>query len=90
MMNIVTGKVNEPQAVLIRGVKSVSGPGRVTRAMGIDGSYNGEDLTVSPRIWLEDTGRRPELKAGPRVGIGYAGEPWVSMPWRFITEDKIG
>ncbi|MDF1559775.1 MAG: DNA-3-methyladenine glycosylase [Bacteroidales bacterium] len=88
MMNIVTGKAGDPQAVLIRGVTSVSGPGRVTRALGIDGSYNGEDLTTSARIWLEDTGRRPSLRALPRVGIDYAGEPWVSMPWRFITEDK--
>jgi DNA-3-methyladenine glycosylase len=88
MMNIVTGKAGDPQAVLIRGVASVSGPGRVTRALGIDGSYNGEDLTTSARIWLEDTGRRPSLRALPRVAIDYAGEPWVSMPWRFVTEDK--
>jgi len=88
MMNIVTGEADEPQAVLIRGVASVSGPGRVTRALGINGSYNREDLTVSSRIWLEETDRRPVLKALPRVGIGYAGEPWVNMPWRFIIEDK--
>lgn len=67
---------------------SVSGPGRVARALGRNGIYNGEDITVSPRIWPEETNRRPALRALPRVGIDYAGEPWVNMPWRFIIEDK--
>lgn len=84
MMNIVTGPAGNPQAVLIRGAASFTGPGRVTRNMGINGSFNGEDLTTSQRIWLEDKGCRPEVTAGPRIGINYAGEPWVSKPWRFI------
>ncbi len=84
MMNIVTGPENHPQAVLIRGVSGFTGPGRVTKALGIDRSYNGEDLTMSERIWIEDKGYHPELLSGPRVGIGYAGEPWISKPWRFM------
>ncbi|MCJ7819724.1 MAG: DNA-3-methyladenine glycosylase [Bacteroidales bacterium] len=89
MMNIVTGAEDDPQAVLIRGAAPFTGPGRVTRGIGINGSFNGEDLTISERIWLEDTGISPALKAGPRVGINYAGEPWISKPWRFmITENK--
>jgi DNA-3-methyladenine glycosylase len=89
MMNIVTGAEDDPQAVLIRGAAPFTGPGRVTRGIGINGSFNGEDLTISERIWLEDTGFSPALKAGPRVGINYAGEPWISKPWRFmITENK--
>lgn len=87
MMNIVTGPAAHPQAVLIRGARPFTGPGRVTRGMGIDGSFNGEDLTASARIWLEHTTERPQLTAGPRVGIRYAGEPWVSMPWRFTVID---
>ena len=88
MMNIVTGAKDDPQAVLIRGADPYSGPGRVTRGTGTDGSFNGEDLTLSEKIWLEDTGRKPMLKAGPRVGIDYAGEPWISKPWRFIINDQ--
>lgn len=84
MMNIVTGFGDNPQAVLIRGAASFTGPGLVTKNTGIDGSFNGEDLTTSSRIWVEDKGYRPELASGPRVGINYAGEPWVSKPWRFI------
>jgi DNA-3-methyladenine glycosylase len=92
MLNIVTGAADSPQAVLIRGVRQYSGPGRVTKGLGIDGRFNREDLASSERIWIEDTGFCPGLIAGPRVGIDYAGEPWVSKPWRFIIrkeEDKI-
>jgi DNA-3-methyladenine glycosylase len=88
MMNVVTGPADYPQAVLVRGVTAFSGPGRVTRGLGIDGSFNREDLAASQRIWIEDEGIRPELTAGPRVGINYAGEPWVSKPWRFIIVNK--
>jgi DNA-3-methyladenine glycosylase len=83
MMNIVTGHASNPQAVLIRGASSFEGPGRVTKNIGINGTYNGEDLISSSRIWVEDKGYRPKLTAGPRIGINYAGEPWVSKPWRF-------
>jgi DNA-3-methyladenine glycosylase len=86
MMNIVTGPENNPQAVLIRGVSAFSGPGRVTSGLGINRSFNGEDLTASQRIWIEDNGHRPDIIAGPRIGIGYAGEPWVSKPWRFMIK----
>jgi len=85
MLNVVTGPADHPQAVLIRGVSQYQGPGRVTKGLGIDGSFNREDLTSSGRIWIEDTGFRPELISGPRVGIDYAGEPWISKPWRFIV-----
>jgi DNA-3-methyladenine glycosylase len=88
MMNVVTGQENDPQAVLIRGVEQFSGPGRVTRGIGIDRSFNGEDITLSERIWIEERGFRPQLTAGPRVGIGYAGEPWISKPWRFILTEN--
>ena len=85
MMNIVTGPRDVPQAVLIRGAGDITGPGRLTKALGIDSSFNGESVISSPRIWIEDTGRRLPVKAMPRVGIKYAGEPWISMPWRFMT-----
>ncbi len=90
MLNVVTGPADDPQAVLIRGVSQYTGPGRVTRGLGIDGSFNREDLASSGRIWIEETGFRPELIAGPRVGIDYAGEPWISKPWRFMIRNEKG
>lgn len=88
MMNIVTGPADDPQAVLIRGAGDLAGPGRVTKALSIDRSFNREDLVSSDRIWIEHTGIKPKLAAGPRVGINYAGEPWKSMPWRFMINNK--
>ena len=26
----------------------------------------------------------PVVDATPRIGIAYAGEPWATLPWRFI------
>jgi DNA-3-methyladenine glycosylase len=83
MLNIVTGKENEPQAVLIRGIDACSGPGRVARELRIDKSFYGEALLSSCRIWIADSGLKPEYHQGPRIGIVYAGECWASMPWRF-------
>jgi DNA-3-methyladenine glycosylase len=85
MLNVVTGNINDPQAVLIRGVENYSGPGKLTKALGINGTYNGEDIVVSDRIWIEDAGYTPVIKTGPRIGIEYAGETWKKKPWRFYT-----
>ena len=30
------------------------------------------------------TSRRPRSIATPRIGIDYAGPPWVDRPWRFV------
>jgi 3-methyladenine DNA glycosylase Mpg len=27
------------------------------------------------------------IAATPRIGIGYAGEPWVSRPWRLVLAE---
>ena len=83
MLNVVTGNENNPQAVLIRGVETMPGPGKLTRSLGIDRSYYGEDLITSDRIWFEESGVRPEIRTGVRIGIDYAGEYWGSRPWRF-------
>ncbi len=84
MLNVVTGKEDNPQAVLIRAVEECYGPGRVAKIFGLDRSFYGEDLTLSQRIWIEE-GRRPEnIKTGHRIGIDYAGEYWKTRPWRYF------
>lgn len=85
MLNIVTGQKDEASAVLVRGVRGISGPGRVGKALKLDRTFYGEDLFSSGRIWVENTSHSPQYKCLPRVGIEYAGEPWVSMPWRFMA-----
>jgi DNA-3-methyladenine glycosylase len=83
MLNFVTAGDNNPQAALIRGVEGFSGPGKLTKALGIDRSFYGLDLSESDRIWIEDTGYRPKFKTGKRIGIDYAGEEWINKPWRY-------
>ncbi len=89
MLNIVTGMENDPQAVLIRGVRDCNGPGRVTRLLGIDGSYYGEDLSISERLWFEDGIIVPDFKTSCRIGIDYAGDYWRTRPWRYYLDGII-
>jgi DNA-3-methyladenine glycosylase len=84
LLNIVTGEDGQPQAALIRGVECLPGPGRVTKAMGIDCSLNGIDMRASDELWVEEDGFVcPSIVAGPRVGIGYASEEDQEREWRF-------
>ncbi len=85
MLNFVTGGEGDPSAVLIRGLEGISGPGRVGRELLLDQSFYGECLETSERIWLEESGIALPYRKVPRVGIHYAGEPWVSKPWRFVA-----
>ena len=83
MLNVVTGPDGSPQAVLIRGVSEIAGPGRLSRELGIDKSFYGESLTESQRIWIEYAGKQPILTATPRIGIDYSGEYWKRKLWRW-------
>lgn len=88
MLNFVTGQKNDPQAVLIRGLKECYGPGKLTRLIGIDKSFYGEDLFVSSRIWVEESGLSPKIETNSRIGVDYAGTEWASKPWRFTAQNK--
>jgi DNA-3-methyladenine glycosylase len=63
-----------------------AGPGLVAAAFSITRALTGLDLCdgASPlRLEAGPAGEAdPEVVATPRVGIGYAGEPWASVPWR--------
>ncbi len=86
MLNIVTGQKNDASAVLIRGVENISGPGRVGKVLQLDKSFYGEDIFTSKRIWIESSEMEVTIKTSPRIGIDYVGEPWISMPWRFMLD----
>lgn len=89
MLNVVTGDEGYPAAVLIRGVGNWDGPGKLTKALGIDGSFNGVPAIQQSNLWLEagpavspDTIRRT-----PRIGVEYAGE-WAEKPYRFLLSKQ--
>jgi DNA-3-methyladenine glycosylase len=85
MLNFVTGERNEPQAVLIRGLEAITGPGRITSSLEIGKDFYGEDLAGSERLWIEGSDQKVGVLAGPRIGIDYAAEPWKTIPWRYVT-----
>lgn len=82
MLNFVTGKEDDPSAILIRGIEGFSGPGRVGRQLQLDRSFYGENLSKSSRIWIEDGDPVSEIRTSKRIGIDYSGE-WKEKMWRF-------
>ena len=84
MLNLVTGAEGSPQAVLIRGVEGVSGPGRVTKYLGIDGGLNGAALGEELRL-EEDGYIPPAVERTARIGIGYAAPEDREKLWRFLA-----
>ncbi len=87
MFNIVTGPLDNPQAILIRGLKGFRGPGRVSRELGLDGSFYGENILESARIGIEEGVKIPVIHTAERIGIDYAGEYWSKVQWRFFVND---
>ena len=72
----------EPEARLARG------PGLVAAAFSIDRHDTGLDL-LDPRSPLRLELPAEPLAAAPlatsaRIGVGYAAEPWRSLPWRLF------
>jgi DNA-3-methyladenine glycosylase len=78
-----------------------AGPGLVGLAFGIDRTATGIDLCdpASPlRLEIASAGSpasggvassrsvpASQVVATSRIGIAYAGEPWTSLPWRFLV-----
>jgi DNA-3-methyladenine glycosylase len=63
-----------------------AGPGLVAAAFDITRGDTGTDLCdpASPLRLIRGDAPAAVL-AGPRVGIGYAPEPWQSHPWRLLV-----
>lgn len=67
-----------------------SGPGKLSKALGIDRNLNGKSLFQN-EVWLEDDGAslsNKKIVASKRIGIDYAGEDAL-LPWRFTIKDNL-
>ena len=66
-----------------------SGPAKLTQALAVDRALDGDDLTKSGRIWIEQERRRSlpasRIRVTPRIGIAYA-EDWADRPLRFVVD----
>ena len=85
LLNIVTGEEEAPQAVLIRACVDAMGPGKLTKALGITGERNWDDIT-GDTLWVEDDGFACQVTTAKRVGIGYASREDQDKPWRFVMK----
>ena len=89
MLNLVTGRIDRPEAVLIRACEGAPGPGRLTKAMGITGDLNGTGVTApDSALFVEDDGFRCEIQRCRRVGIAYASQEDQDRLWRFKMVKK--
>jgi DNA-3-methyladenine glycosylase len=69
-------------------VRDGTGPGKVTRLMGLNCSYDRVDLTEDRRIWIEQSAfslSRSIISTTKRVGVDYAGEDAL-LPYRFVAD----
>jgi DNA-3-methyladenine glycosylase len=80
-LNVVAEPEGLPGCVLIRAVEGWgSGPGKLTRALGITRALNGADLTRGPL--LVRRGRPPaRVQVTPRIGIRASAD----LPLRFLA-----
>jgi DNA-3-methyladenine glycosylase len=66
-----------------------SGPGKLTKALGIDRTFNGKFL-LNDEVWIEDGDdviSRDRIVCSKRIGIDYAGED-AALPWRFSLKES--
>ena len=88
MLNVVTGEIDYPAAVLIRSVETITGPGRLTRALGITGALNARPASARSGLWFSDMGEGVaphDIATTPRIGVDYAGPVWAAKHYRFLT-----
>lgn len=88
LMNVISGEKEQPQGVLFRAGEGFEGPARLTKRLQIDKSFNGGSFSDNEKLWIEDDGKRFNLRTDKRVGIDYAGEEWAAKPWRFILDSE--
>lgn len=66
-------------------LRLTNGPGKLCRALTINKSLHGWDVTTGQQLWLEAAPAVPDsvVITGPRVGIDYAYPADRTAPWRF-------
>ena len=108
LVNVVSGEVGHPEAVLIRALEPhsgvelmyerrggnkkekelTSGPGKLTKALGIVKEDYGRPI-YEPPLYIAEGEAAHSIDVGPRIGIGNSGEA-KDYPWRFwITGNRF-
>ncbi len=81
--------MRERRGLAMKDTNLTSGPGKLCIALGIDKTFNTEDL-LGRKVWLERGGKitPDEIACGKRIGIDYA-EECAEKPWRFWLKNNL-
>ena len=100
MLNIVTGPGNHPSAILLRWLaqlsmtndkwqihtKQFNGPGKLTKKLCIDTTFNGKIADETTWLRIEESGKKiSDIKTAPRIGIDYASDERKNKHRRFFV-----
>jgi DNA-3-methyladenine glycosylase len=93
MLNLVTGPVGYPSAILIRGAGDWVGPGRLTRGLGVDRRFQGRLASQDNGLWIEWNPEaigisRQRYQQTPRIGIDSAGPEAAGLLWRWVLRES--
>ena len=93
-VNIVTGKRNWANGVLLRSIaikgeneRIASGPGLLAKRFGLDGRFNNLSLSPENNFWLtegEDLTKIGNIVQTTRIGISKAKD----IPWRWYLKNS--
>jgi len=108
--NVVTGNIDDPKAVLLRGIEPLegieqmslnrfgiksftqkefinltNGPAKLCKALGIQRSENGTDLTGEEIFILDSPNlNKSEIIITTRIGVNKS----ISLPWRYYIKNN--
>ena len=99
-LNVVAELPGIPGAILLRGAeplagmtgdaRSLAGPGKLARALGITGVHTGLDLVRGSPLSIHDAPAVAphEVARTPRIGLNPG--PTFDRPWRFTVRGSAG
>lgn len=82
-LNVTTEQEGYGAAVLVRSTDQSKGPGLLCKALKIDRTLDGADLTKSGPLYIIDGPKPKKILATTRVGIDYA-KNWKNRKLRFV------
>jgi len=68
----------------------LDGPGKLTKFLQIDKSFNCKKADKISGLWFEDRGisiQEKNIQKTPRIGVAYAGSVWSKKKMRFVLKN---